>query len=345
MKPLTPLHVPPGSWPAHAYGVLLVLTAALLRWGMAAYVPAGEIPFITFFPAVLAATFIGGLAVGCSALVLGLLVAWWAFIPPAYSIELHTSSHWVSLLMYVAAGVLIMFAAEHYRRLIARLYEEEHHRSMLVAELNHRIKNKISTVYAIVGRELKHDPEAWRRIQGRLQALAATDDFIARSETGDVSISQLINRELSPYSSARTIVNADDVRLSEKPATLLSLVLHELATNAAKYGALSAAEGTVSVTCTRAAGRIHIEWTESGGPPVAMPASQGFGTRLVTRAMDPYEGRTEMHFDPSGLRCLISFAATAAADSVATVGTPIPAAKKGTPPGPSAKLAHRAALT
>ena len=345
MSRLAFLRVQPGSWPAHAYGVLLVLAAGLLRWGMAPYVPAGEIPFITFFPAILAATFIGGIAVGCTALVLGLLVAWWAFVPPAYSFELQTSSHGLSLFLYIAAGVLIMLAAEHYRRLVARLYEEEHHRSMLVAELNHRIKNKISTVYAIVARELKHDSEAWRRVQGRLQALTATDDFIARSETGEVSILQLITRELAPYSPARTSIRADDIRLSEKPATLLSLVLHELATNAAKYGALSAAEGTVSVICARSGDRVHIEWLESGGPPVTAPASQGFGSSLIARAMDPYDGHTEMQFDPNGLRCVISFAGTAAADSAAAERPPISAGEENALSRPAPKLARRAALT
>jgi len=325
-------HITPNSWQAYGFAILLVTVAALLRWAMGAYVPVGEIPFTIFFPAVLAATFIGGLAVGSCALILSLLISWWAFLPPAYSFVFKSASSAFSLVIFVASAALIMLASEHYRRLVARLNEEEHHRSMLVGELNHRLKNKISTIYAIVGRELKNDPEGWRRVQGRLQALAATDDFTARSETADVGVLQLINRELSPYAAARLFVRVEDVRLPAKPATLLSLVLHELATNAAKYGAFSTEEGTLSVTCSRSAGRIRIEWLESGGPPVVAPMRRGFGSSVIARAMDPYDGHTEINFDPSGLRCVVSFADTAAAEAaIATTNSSVTQPKDAVP--------------
>ncbi len=112
--------------------------------------------------------------------------------------------------------------------------------------------------------------------------------------------------EFAPYGALRLRTSSDDVFVPAKTATVLALIFHELATNAAKYGALSTSDGSVAVDWKRSSDKLTINWVESDGPAVAAPARRGFGTSLLERGLDSYRGRTTMRFEPTGLVCAMS---------------------------------------
>jgi two-component sensor histidine kinase len=296
----------PGSPAAFAFASGCVLAASgvhlafrLIRPDLAAY--------STFYAAVFFATIVGGISSGAFALVLGGWTAWFLFEPTFLKVQLPISDELASLFLYVVSSVLIIWGAENYRRVVRRLDEEEHYRRLVVGELSHRIKNKFATVYAVLGHEIRAHGQIWAKIEGRLRALAATDEFLLHSNDQGADMTDILVAELSAYGRSRVSYQGDSVRLSPKLAAMLALVFHELATNAAKYGALSVSTGRVRIVWTVSGPRVKISWVEAGGPDVAPPTRRGFGTRLLNHALDPFHGVVESTYGVRGLKCDISF--------------------------------------
>jgi PAS domain S-box-containing protein len=183
--------------------------------------------------------------------------------------------------------------------------------AMLAREAEHRVKNLLSTVMATVHLTQADTPEATKQaIKGRIQALANVHSLFAESRWSGAQLHALITQELSPYcpgGSARLRIEGPDLLLEPNAAQNIAMVLHELATNAAKYGALSVPEGRVGVECFRVAdGRLRLRWSETGGPPVKRPARQGFGTRIITEILrGQLRGETRLDWRPEGLCCEI----------------------------------------
>ncbi|MDX1574614.1 MAG: HWE histidine kinase domain-containing protein [Kiloniellales bacterium] len=194
--------------------------------------------------------------------------------------------------------------------------QAEERQQLLLRELNHRVRNVLATVQAVASRTLHGSAsleEFERAFGGRLNALVRTYTLIGTAEWQAMELRSLVEEALAPYRDARsaqTLLSGDDIRLPARMAQPLSLVLHELATNAAKYGALSVAGGRVAVDWRRdegAAGRrLVLEWREHGGPQVAPPERHGFGRSLIERSI-AYEldGEARLEFAPEGVRCRI----------------------------------------
>jgi two-component sensor histidine kinase len=113
--------------------------------------------------------------------------------------------------------------------------------------------------------------------------------------------------ELEPYDSSRISLHGEPVLLFAKVPTVLALVFHELATNAAKYGALSASNGRLTISWRVSGDRIAVEWTESGGPAVAEPKRRSFGSNLIERSLDGFGGSAKIEFAAAGLVCRLQF--------------------------------------
>jgi two-component sensor histidine kinase len=194
--------------------------------------------------------------------------------------------------------------------------EAEDQRRVLLAELNHRVKNTLAVVQALASRTAARAPslpafnEAFR---GRLRALAAAHDLLTATGWRGASLRALAASALATHraggDAARvSIAVAEDVQLRPEAAQNLALALNELATNAAKYGALSAPGGSVAVEARRTAdgAALVLTWRESGGPPVAEPAAKGFGTTLLTQVIaHQHKGRVDLDWRPEGLVCRI----------------------------------------
>jgi two-component sensor histidine kinase len=183
-------------------------------------------------------------------------------------------------------------------------------------ELNHRVKNILSNVYAVYHMTVQQSAslEAFRdTFEGRLSALVRVHSMLAASGFRETPLAEIAAQTLAPYTSAqspeRVQIAGAELSVGPASATTVGLCIHELATNAAKYGAFSVAEGRVSLNwrLTDAGGEPAIElvWEEAGGPGVAAPTRQGFGTMFVNSAIRGLRGQTEFHFLPSGLRCVL----------------------------------------
>lgn len=179
---------------------------------------------------------------------------------------------------------------------------------MLNEELNHRVKNILAVIKSLVVHPGKDDQtleDYVDALRGRIQALAYAHDQVVRGDGGGALI-DLLNAELTPYRDARTsiVMEGPPVWLDTRAFSVMALMLHELSTNAAKYGALSRAGGTLTVRWSfNALSGCEIEWSESGGPPVKPPSRRGFGTVLIDRSI-PFDlgGESDVQYLPEGVK-------------------------------------------
>jgi PAS domain S-box-containing protein len=194
--------------------------------------------------------------------------------------------------------------------------EDEAHLRLLLRELTHRSKNLLAVIQAMARQTARHagSTEAFlKRFGARLQALAASHDLLVRENWHGASLSELIRSQLAGYfepGSEQVVLQGDDIALKPEAAQNLGLALHEMAVNAAKFGALSVSEGRVSIVWNRRSGSdggaVEIDWREQSGPTVKPRRKKGFGTMVIegnlSRALD---AEVKMAFDPKGLQCHI----------------------------------------
>jgi PAS domain S-box-containing protein len=182
----------------------------------------------------------------------------------------------------------------------------------LAHEAEHRTKNILATVLAMVRFSHSDTPDDLKQlIEGRISALAKVHGLFVQSRWAGAELQTLVTQELSPYrgkTDACVRIDGPPVMLEPTTAQTIAMSLHELATNAAKYGSLSAADGRVEIAWSRLAdGRLRLRWIELGGPPVAPPTHRGFGTRVIERIIVG-QLKGEVHFDwrDKGLACEIA---------------------------------------
>ncbi len=194
--------------------------------------------------------------------------------------------------------------------------DAEHNQHLLINELNHRVKNTLATVQAVAARTLAGAaslPAAREALSSRLVALAKAHDILTAENWEGAEMEEMVRSAIAPYrehQSDRFAVSGPFVRISPLKALALSMALHELATNAMKYGALSSDEGRVAIEwdwyTTPQMRRLRLTWRESGGPQVSPPSGTGFGTRLIQQGLaGQLNARVDMDYRPEGLWCTI----------------------------------------
>jgi PAS domain S-box-containing protein len=190
----------------------------------------------------------------------------------------------------------------------------ERHQQIMIAELNHRVKNMLAIVQAVAHQTFRNVDcaGAAETFSGRLAALASAHTILTRESWEAAALREIASEVLQPHSGggeAQVRLSGDDgVRVPPQTAVNLAMALHELATNAAKYGALSSPGGRVELswTVTHSEPVLHINWRESGGPAVKQPDREGFGTRMIRRVLASELGGTvKLEFKPGGLECSI----------------------------------------
>ncbi len=284
-----------------AVSCLALATAA--RWGIAQIRP--DIFFTPYLPAVFFAAAVGDLRVGIvTAIASGALG-----ISVDFGDTTADAARFALLLIYWAVCGCTIWGVEHYRSMVRqqrqiskRLIQEEEYRRLVVEELQHRLKNKLSTIHAVLHQVLGDQP-VWGSVDGRLRALSATDDLIARVDNRGCDIRDLLMSELGPYGHVRFNLNGELLFLPAKLAVSLALILHELATNAAKYGAFSSPRGLLQVSWTVSDDRLNLTWDETEGPAVEQVGAAGFGTKLLQSALLAFDGKTELAFLKTGVHC------------------------------------------
>jgi two-component sensor histidine kinase len=193
----------------------------------------------------------------------------------------------------------------------------EEHRELLINELNHRVKNTLTIVQSMASQSLKQMSEENRpkvqAFEDRLFALARAHDVLTRENWEGAELREIINEVVEPYLRQKTkhfAIDGPRLRLIPRIALAIAMAIHELATNAAKYGALSVASGCVFITWTITSDETpHLElcWQERDGPPVALPTRRGFGTRLIERSLaTDVGGDVRLTYDPAGVVCVMN---------------------------------------
>ena len=187
----------------------------------------------------------------------------------------------------------------------------EERQSLLVNELNHRVKNTLAAIQSIARQTFADAPPEMRELFGsRLVALSKAHNILTDNSWNAAPISSVVRSAIEPFGSERFDVAGEELELHPKAAVSLSMGIHELCTNAVKYGALSNMDGRVAlkwnVETDRDSKVLTIVWREEGGPPVAVAQREGFGFRLLKRQISlEFYGRTDLDLRPEGLVCTI----------------------------------------
>ena len=212
------------------------------------------------------------------------------------------------------AVVATLQSREHeLRGEVARSRAMQEQQATMLHELNHRVKNTLATVQSLARQSRGGEAQA-EQLEARILALSKTHDLLTREDWSGASLREVMESELSPYRNGAdhiTIVGPD-VALPPRYVLAIGMTVHELTTNAAKYGALSIEQGRISVTWHLKTGEagsrlLYLDWHERGGPEVGPPQRRGFGTRLIAGGIQrELGGEVRLDFDPAGLRCLLS---------------------------------------
>lgn len=207
---------------------------------------------------------------------------------------------------------------------------------MILGEQRHRLKNLITVIDSLATwSNPRNDPavDAYlKKFLGRLRALGSVGDQIVAAEWKELETGAVVRNALAPFleeNSARIAISGPQLMLSEQTAGSLALAIHEMATNAFKYGALSVKDGKIYIswlrTPTASGERVIFDWRETGGPPARKPEHEGFGLKLIrfvpAREKD---GKVDMNFEPAGFHCAIAFMREHAADSPANGARVVP---------------------
>ena len=197
---------------------------------------------------------------------------------------------------------------------ISEQKRNQEHIRVLAREAEHRSKNVLANVAAIVNLSRSDTPEGQKEaINGRIRALSNVHSLFVETRWSGAELSAIARQELAPYlgeDHGRVRIQGCEVLLEPGAAQALAVVLHELATNATKYGALADAAGAIELTWSREeTGKLLLRWTETGGPRVQKPERQGFGSRLIERTIGQLNGTARFHWRPEGLVCEIALPA------------------------------------
>ena len=199
---------------------------------------------------------------------------------------------------------------------VTQIVTAEQHQKLLVDELNHRVKNMLTVVISLATQTLKRAgtlEEFSGVFLGRVHALTSAYSLLSRESWSAVQLDEIVAEELRPFMAddrTNVVITGPAVLLEPRGALALGMAMHELATNAAKYGALSVPEGDVAVTwAVERAGdseHLQLEWVERSGPPVKEPSKRGFGSVLIERALGhDLAGEANIEFLPEGVRAIV----------------------------------------
>lgn len=285
-------------------------------------------PYLTFFPAVILTTFLAGVWPGAVCAVACGVAAWYWFIPPFAMFEIN-GSVLVALTFYACVVIvdILLIQVMHkavddlqeerlrsedlvreQQRLLAEQKERERQQRVLQRELSHRMKNTLAMVQAVVSQSLRNATDvklAGEMASARIDALARAQDTLTATNWSAADVETIVRTSVEPHqdSADRFDIFGPPMVLEAQPSMGLALAIHELATNATKYGALSTADGKVEIRWTAPGENgFAFTWIESKGPAVSEPTRRGFGSRLMERVVPTYfNGVANVDYRADGL--------------------------------------------
>ena len=268
---------------------------------------AAGVPFLTFFPAILLVALVFGWKWGAVVTVASAIAANRLLLHDP--LDVLAPADFLLSLMFFASSALLVATGDLARQLIRRLEAAKGREEMLKHELLHRVKNMLATVSAMEAMTARYsDPAHYREaLTGRLDALQRVTTLLAGGAVADARLAKVVDAALAPFRTPDNMtIDGPDCRLPNEACVPLSLALHELCTNAVKYGALSVPEGRVDLrwSIEAAARRLDLVWSEHDGPPVTPPERSGMGTQLLRRQREL--GEVDVDYAPSGLVCRLA---------------------------------------
>ena len=292
---------------------LALLLAAILLRLLDDPMVSGRLPFTTFYPALAAVAVLCNLRITIVFVIASAALGSLLWDPP---ILLSAYSHEVGSIVFMLAAAVIVVLAEGIKDAYSQIVAAEERLRTLNGELVHRIRNIFQMSSAIVSQSVRtasNTQEMEKAVLGRLYALSAAQT-VAVTGTGDAPLAGLIELVLTPLrpSPDRLSLSGPHFTLPPPVMTMLALVLHELGTNAVKYGAWSDLKGIVEVRWRCAAGTVTIDWIERDGPPVETPKRLGAGSKLIRNAIP--EAAVDYRLEGDGARCRIEFPLAGLAD-------------------------------
>jgi two-component sensor histidine kinase len=305
----------PGSPGGIAFALACICLATAIR-ALLGEVEPESAAFAPYYSATLLVAFVcGWISAAISALIGGVL-AYLLFLLPDKEPARNAATVAVSLGLYFVSSMVIIWAAESYRRLMLVLQERDKLRSLFSNELAHRVKNTLTVVQTLIRYSIHDQPELRNKLCARVAALADTNDVLIHGR-GTSNFVHLIDRELAHFGSSRVHVSGPDFSCSRDIATMLSLVIHELATNAAKYGAFATTTGSLYLDWSLVSGRLDLEWRECGVTGIGPPRSKGFGSKLLDAVAKRFKGSVHLELASDGLTCKLALQLFEPDDSLA----------------------------
>lgn len=287
--------------PAIGYVVAFVSVdaATTLQWWASDFYQGA--PFLTIYPAVVITAFVGGYPAGLLSAVLAGLSQWYFFIP---------QYHWLAVLSYVVDAVVCVLLIEYVNRSLEKETEAKRHQALLKDELQHRIQNLFAVIQAAIRFSLPSNEARVSaavikdRLLDRLQAMVDASRHVSDAK-GEVALIDLIHGQMRGFDERYTVHGRPQVTLNPQLTQNFSLILHELITNSLKYGALSAAAGSVYIKLMEVPAGVLFDWTETGGPIVSAPPADGsgdsFGSRILGQFARSFCSDVAIAYDSAGL--------------------------------------------
>jgi two-component sensor histidine kinase len=293
-----------------ALGFLAAAIAVLFRYALP--LPPDVLPFLPVVIAVCLITVGAGLLGGLTTMIVGGLLTWYYLMNPSGSWDVSGAGGFALLGYFLVTGVILATSqlyrlSERERQAVALelARQEARHQRLFAREMSHRLKNAMAIVQAMASQTFKRDTPEVAKFDGRLQALADAHNLLNEHvKQPTASVDEVVETAIRPFRDRRDRfrVSGQPLPLPDQQVVSLTLALHELGTNAVKYGALSDPKGWISIDWREVNGRLQLDWKEHDGPPVKAPSSKGFGSRLLARAAMG----AKLRFERDGLRCTIT---------------------------------------
>jgi two-component sensor histidine kinase len=293
------------------YGLALLILAVAIgaRWGLDFLVPK-RAPFITFFPAVLAAAWFCGKGPALWVLAVGSTATMWIWIDDPITVRIGMSA------VFVSINLVIIFMVDRLQNAQRELKIRDEQLSLINQELHHRLKNLFAVTSSICSSTIKAGlppDETAQAISGRIQSIARAQDLLSISSRSGAAVGDLIQSVVVPLAPERARVQftGPPAELRAEDTTPFALILHELGTNALKYGAWSDPKGMVNIawsfkTLPDSKQQLDFEWSEHDGPHVSPPPREGLGSKLIQKA--PPGSTIDHDLKADGLSCRIRLA-------------------------------------
>ena len=281
----------------YVIALALVAVATLLR-----LIVRGQLtdagPFTTYNIAIIITALACGFWPGIVAVLVSVLTGWFLFLPPAFTFTLEPKEAW-TLIMFMLVMIINVALVSG---LIGSIIRHSERQQLLMQEMQHRSQNLFAVIQAIASRSLVEGQtisEAKKAFTQRLAALGRAHAMLADSAWRGASLDEIIMQELGSFSQQISVKGCAMV-VNTPAAQNFALILHELATNAIKHGALSSQHGGVAIEGRAEGAQFRFMWKEWGGPAVAPPTRKGFGHAILVEATNRFGGKVEAAYPPDG---------------------------------------------